>query len=81
MIKQLVTKVFGSKFERDVRSIEPIVEDILRHEKVLVDLGDEELKAQTDKFRAVVRERTDVAAIGTITRKSGGEGLENSAFR
>ena len=58
MIKQLVTKVFGSKFERDVRSIEPIVEDILRHEKVLVDLGDEELKAQTDKFRAVVRERT-----------------------
>jgi preprotein translocase subunit SecA len=57
MIQQLVTTVLGSKFERDVRNIQPIVDEVLRHEEVLVDFSEEQLKSQTEKFRARIRER------------------------
>ena len=57
-MKQLVTSFFGTKFERDVRVIEPIVEEIHRHEEQLTDFSEEELKAQTEKFRARIAERT-----------------------
>jgi preprotein translocase subunit SecA len=58
MIKQVVTNFLGTKFERDVRKIQPIVDEILLHEERLKDFSEEQLKAQTDKFRAVIRERT-----------------------
>jgi preprotein translocase subunit SecA len=57
MIKQLVTTVLGTKFERDVRRIQPIVDEIHRHEAVLEDYSEEQLKAQTEKFRAIIKER------------------------
>ncbi len=58
MIKQAVTSLLGTKFERDVRNIQPIVDDILRHEERLKDFSGDQLGQQTEKFREIVRERT-----------------------
>jgi preprotein translocase subunit SecA len=58
MIKQAVTNFLGTKFERDVRKIQPIVDEIHRHEDHLKDFSEEELQAQTEKFRGVIHERT-----------------------
>ena len=58
MIKQLVTTVLGTKFERDVRNVQPIVDEIHRHEEELEAYSEEQLKAQTEKFRARIHERT-----------------------
>ncbi len=63
MLKSLLTKVFGTRFDREVKKIQPIVDAILRHEDALKDYSDEQLKAQTPKFRALLAERT--AAIKT----------------
>ena len=58
MLKTLLTKVFGTRFDREVKKIQPIVDAILRHEAGLKNLSDDELKAQTAKFRAQIAERT-----------------------
>ena len=58
MIKQLVTTVLGTKFERDVRNVQPIVDEIHRYEQELETYSEEQLKAQTEEFRARILERT-----------------------
>ncbi len=58
MIKHAITNFFGTRFERDIREIQPIVEEIHVHESRLAELEDEQLKAQTEKFRVFMRERT-----------------------
>jgi preprotein translocase subunit SecA len=62
MIKQIVTAALGTKFEKDVRSLQPIVDEIHRHEERLADMSEEELKGQTEKFRGIIRERTEALA-------------------
>src|SRR2546426_7531403 len=67
MLKQLVTKVLGTRFERELKRIQPTVDAILRHEARLKGLADAELQAQTPKFRAVLEERTGTLA-GEVAR-------------
>ncbi|HEX6104997.1 MAG TPA: DEAD/DEAH box helicase, partial [Gemmatimonadales bacterium] len=58
MIKNLMTAVFGTRFERERKRIQPIVDAIHRHEERLKDLSEDELKAQTARFRERLQERT-----------------------
>ena len=58
MIKQLMTAVLGSRQERDVKRLRPILAQIGEHEERLKAVTEDELKAQTAKFRAVIEERT-----------------------
>ena len=51
MIKTLMTSVFGTRFDRERKRIQPIVDQIHRHEERLKDLSEDELKAQTPRFR------------------------------
>jgi preprotein translocase subunit SecA len=51
MIKTLMTSVFGTRFERERKRLQPILDQILRAEEGLKDLSEAELKAQTDRFR------------------------------
>ena len=62
MFKRLVTKVFGTRFQRELKRIQPLVDAIHRHEARLQGLSDAELRAQTPKFRAVIAERTGALA-------------------
>ncbi len=58
MITDLVTKIFGSKYERDVKKLWPIVEEIDLFTEQLQNLSDEELKGKTQEFRQKIKERT-----------------------
>jgi preprotein translocase subunit SecA len=58
MLKQLVTKVLGTRFDRELKRIQPIVDAIHAHEARLGALSDAEVQAQTAKFRGVIAERT-----------------------
>ena len=58
MIKTLMTSVFGTRFDRERKRIQPIVDQIHRHEERLKDLSEDELKAQTPRFRERLGEAT-----------------------
>ncbi len=50
-------KIFGSKHDKDVKGILPIVDEINEIYAKLSSLSDEELRAQTDKFRSRIAEQ------------------------
>ena len=58
MIKTLMTSVFGTRFDRERRRIQPTVDAIHAEEEKLTDLSEDELKGQTARFRARLAERT-----------------------
>jgi preprotein translocase subunit SecA len=53
---RLVEKVFGTKYERDMRRIGPIVKEINRIAETYRELPDEELRGLTAGFREEIRE-------------------------
>jgi preprotein translocase subunit SecA len=57
MLKTLVTKVIGTRFERELKRIQPIIDRIHEHEQELAKLSDEEVQSQTAKLRARLHER------------------------
>jgi len=62
MFKQLVTKLVGTRFQRELKRIQPLVDAIHGHEVRLKDLSDADLQAQTPKFRARIAEGTGALA-------------------
>jgi preprotein translocase subunit SecA len=62
MLKGLVTKVMGTRFERELKRIQPIVDAIHEHEERLKGLSDVELQAQTGIFRSRLAERVGALA-------------------
>jgi preprotein translocase subunit SecA len=57
MIKQVIKAVLGSRHARDAKKLQPVLEQIREHETRLAGLSEDELKAQTPKFRVVIAER------------------------
>ncbi len=55
---KFVQKLFGSKNEKDVKDLLPIVDQINEEYEKLATLSDEELQAKTDEFRARIKEAT-----------------------
>jgi len=62
MDKSWFTKIVGTRFQREMKRIRPIVDAIHRHEEHLKTLSDAELQAQTPKLRGLVAERTGTLA-------------------
>jgi len=58
MASSWFTRIFGTRFDRELKRIQPIVDAIHGHEVRLKDVPDSELQAQTPKFRATIAERT-----------------------
>ena len=58
MLKTLVNRVMGTRFEREMKRLQPIVDEIKLHEERLVGVSEDDLKAQTPKFRELIHERT-----------------------
>src|SRR5215467_7301954 len=52
MIDRVLTKIFGTQHERDIKKLAPRVEAINALEPSIKALSDEELRAKTDSFRA-----------------------------
>lgn len=53
---KLLQKVFGSKNEKDVKGLLPVVDQINAEYAKLQSLSDDELRAKTDEFRARIKE-------------------------
>ncbi|MDX1395970.1 MAG: preprotein translocase subunit SecA, partial [Gemmatimonadota bacterium] len=58
MLKNAVTGIFGTRFQREMKRLSPIVDEIKEHEARLAEFSDEEIQAQTERFRAIIAERT-----------------------
>jgi preprotein translocase subunit SecA len=57
MLKQLVKSVVGTRFDRELKRIRPIVEQIHEHERRLKDMADAGIQAQTAKLKGLLREQ------------------------
>jgi preprotein translocase subunit SecA len=55
-----LTRVFGTKSERDMKMVHPLVAEINEHYGALASLTDEQLRAKTDEFRARLAQGTSV---------------------
>jgi preprotein translocase subunit SecA len=55
MLSNVMKKIFGTKQDRDLKSLIPIVKDINSLEPDMEKLSDEELKAQTNKFKNLLQ--------------------------
>ncbi len=58
MFTKLVTKVFGSKHDRDIKKIAPAIDEINAHFETLADLSDDELRQKSDEFRQKIQDET-----------------------
>jgi len=58
MFNKVFGRLFGTRHERERRRVQPILDEIIAHEQRLASLSDEEIQAQTAKFRAILAERT-----------------------
>ncbi|MFQ6002614.1 MAG: preprotein translocase subunit SecA [Candidatus Zixiibacteriota bacterium] len=59
MVTNLITKIFGSKHQRDIKKILPIKERINRIYEEYKNLSNEELKGKTEEFKHRIKERTN----------------------
>ena len=57
-VGKLITKIFGSKSEKDIKSIQPIVDKIKSYGSEMEKLSDEQLKAKTEGFKNQIQEAT-----------------------
>ena len=57
MINTVIAKVFGTKNERELKRLVPLVQQISALEPEIQKLSDQELRAKTDEFRVRIQER------------------------
>lgn len=57
-IGKVITKIFGSKSEKDIKNIQPIVDKIKSYEEEIKQLSDEQLKAKTEHFKQKIQDAT-----------------------
>lgn len=55
----IIKKVFGSKSERDMKQVKPILEKVLAVYKDIDKLSNDELRARTEELKKKIRERED----------------------
>jgi len=57
LINKVIAKVFGTKNEREVKRLQPLVDQINALEQQMQGLSDEELRAKTAEFRSRIADR------------------------
>ncbi|NBC03486.1 MAG: preprotein translocase subunit SecA, partial [Bacteroidetes bacterium] len=57
-MSKFLTSIFGTKSERDLKKIWPIVDEIKSYEDDIKALSDEELKQKTEEFKQLIKDRT-----------------------
>lgn len=53
-----ISRIMGSKSDRDIKKIQPIVDEILSYDQEMRELSDEQLKEKTQEFREEISEAT-----------------------
>ena len=71
MLKKAFAKVFGTRFDRELKRIQPIIDRILEIETDLARLSDEQIQAQTGKLSEILDDKLgDVRAALDEKRKA-----------
>jgi len=78
-IGKIITKVFGSKSEKDIKAIQPIVEEIKAFGPEIEKLSDEQLKAKTQEFKQKIQDATAKTSKRIEEVKAKMDDLENLA--
>jgi preprotein translocase subunit SecA len=81
MLKSLVRAVFGTRHQRELKRLQPLVDEINREFERLRTLSEDELKAQTEKFRAAIREATAEAEAELLELRARRRASESAAER
>jgi len=63
MINNVMKKVFGTKQDRDMKALKPLLEQVNGLEAKMKELSDEELQAQTPKLRALIEKGSTLTDI------------------
>ena len=63
MISNLLKKIVGTKNERELKRIRPLIEQINSHEQKIRALSDEELKGMTPRFKERIEKGEDLDSI------------------
>lgn len=63
MGRSLFTKLFGTKQDKDLRTLRPIVEQVNREDNWAKELRDQDFPLQTEKFREQVREGASLESL------------------
>jgi preprotein translocase subunit SecA len=58
MLKSLVTKIMGSRHDREAKKLQPFVAEINEHAEALRSLTDEQVRAKTAEFKGRIAEAT-----------------------
>ena len=58
MFKRVLTAILGTRHDRDLKRIQPILDSVHEHEARLAGVSDEDVRSQTEKFRGLLKERT-----------------------
>jgi preprotein translocase subunit SecA len=56
MFTDIITKIFGSKHERDIKKIIPVIDQINQHFEEYKNLSDEQLQKKTEEFKQRIAE-------------------------
>ena len=81
MVKGLLTKVFGTRHERERKRVQPIVDEINEQYARLQGVSEEELRGQTAKFRGILRDRTSALETRVADLKEAKRTTKDSAER
>src|ERR1019366_8326614 len=69
MLKKMLGSMFGTRHERERKRVQPILDEINQIGERLKSEGEAELKAQTEKFREAIRQRTAALSAQIATLK------------
>ena len=61
MLNTVIAKLFGTRQQRDAKKLTPLLALVHQHEARVKTLSEEEFRAQTARFRAMLAERTGAA--------------------
>ena len=59
MLDNIVTKIFGNKHDRDIKQINPLVDEINQYYQQYHELSDDELRYKTIEFKKIIQDRVD----------------------
>ena len=81
MLKSLISKVFGTRHERERKRVQPILDEIHEIEGRLASLSDAEIQGQTERFRGILAERTGPIAARIAELKAAKHDTADAAER
>ena len=81
MLKGIVNRIFGTRHDRELKRVAPILDAITEQSDRLTQLSDEALRGQTAKFRGILEERTGPLAARVAELRAAKRAAEDAGAR